>query len=289
MKPTRKRPNVFDYDDYRAFLTDWFAVKPLAPSKKTFAERAGCSSATISLVLKGERNLSYEFSLRFRETLDRTEALTAEAWEAFPLLVQLTHGYDEDGNIARRLERLKALDESRPMSADRFAIFSDRLLPVLFELVRCSDFREDSDWIGARLRRPADPERITWALEKLLALGYLKRKPGGRLQTVAATFIGRLLTADSTAEKEVKQQALRTMHRQVVEDGWAALQDVPRERRHFGTSTVALSSTQLPQLREEIERFEERVLALSAAAEHRDEVYQFNIQLFPVTDGTRED
>jgi len=290
MKPPRKRPSVLDYDDYRLFLSDWFAVRPLAPSKKTFAERAGCSPATVTLVLKSQRNLSHELTRKLRETLDRTQALTAEEWEAFPLLVQINQGDSEDTTALRReFEHLRTLQHSRPMSAERFAIFSDRLLPIVFELVRCVGFREDGEWIAAHLRHPVDPDRATWALEKLLSLGYLTRGPGGRLANMAETFIGRLLAADSPEEQTVKRQALQTMHRRVVEEGWDALHTVPREERHFGTSTVALSSDQLTELKREIERFEERVLALSDAAETRDRVYQLNIQLFPVTGSTREE
>lgn len=284
-----KRPSILDFEDYRIFLTAWFAVRPMAPSKKTFAERAGCSSATISLVLQGKRNLSHELARKFLETLDRTQALSAEEWEAFPLMVQVNQS--EEGELPaqqRELKRLRALHRSRPMSAARFDVFSDRTLPVVFELARCVNFRESGKWIASKLRHPVEEERAEWALKRLQDLGLLQRMRDGRLSGVAETLIGRLLTPDTAEERALKNQALRTMHRRVVEEGWEALQTIHHNERHFGTSTIAINSEQLPELRAEIERFEQRLLAMSDSATARDRVYQFNIQFFPVSHTTRD-
>src|SRR4051812_43188688 len=59
---TTQAPIVFDYKDYRVFLSDWFRFrKTLQPqySGALFAKKAGLNSHTIlGMVMRGERNLS---------------------------------------------------------------------------------------------------------------------------------------------------------------------------------------------------------------------------------------
>ncbi len=284
-----QRPSVLDYDDYRSFLRDWFAAARL-PSKKTFASRAGCNPATVTLVLQGKRNLSHELCRGFLGALERSQALSPEEREAFPLLVQLNQlPPAERTPLRRRLDELRTFHRSHTVEIARYEIFSDPILPVVHELVSCEGFREDPAWIAARLQPPIEPERAAWALVRLQELGMIRRGADGALESAEGTMLGVLLKADTAKEQAAKSLALTTMHRRVVEDSWWALDRVPRAERHFGATTVAIDSAILGEIKRELLIFEQRLLALSKRSRTPDRVYQLNLQFFPLTRTTRED
>lgn len=284
-----QRPSVLDYDDYRSFLRDWFSAAPL-PTKKTFAGRAGCNPATVTLVLQGKRNLSHERCRGFLSALERSQALSPEEREAFPLLVQLNQLPPADrAPLRRRLDALRTFHRSHAVEGARYELFSDPVLPVVHELVSCAGFREDPAWIAARLQPPIEPARAAWALARLQELGMLRRGDDGTLESAEGTMLGVLLKADTPKEQAAKSLALKTMHRRVVEDSWRALEQVPRAERHFGTTTVAIDSAMIDEIKRELQIFEQRLLALSKRSQTPDRVYQLNLQLFPLTRSTRED
>ena len=61
--------NIFEYLDYRAYLRDFYAQqkgKSAAFSHRAFSRRAGLRSSNyLSLIMKGERDLSSEMAPRF--------------------------------------------------------------------------------------------------------------------------------------------------------------------------------------------------------------------------------
>ena len=68
----KARPNIYEYQDYRSFLAEWFEhMSALDPnfSIRNFAARAGLSNALFSLILKGKRPLSHKSKEAFYHLL----------------------------------------------------------------------------------------------------------------------------------------------------------------------------------------------------------------------------
>ena len=69
----RTQANIFEYSDYRQYLSDYYSnkksVKP-GYSHRVFAKQAGLSSPShLSMIIKGERNLSIKTIEKFADGL----------------------------------------------------------------------------------------------------------------------------------------------------------------------------------------------------------------------------
>ena len=62
-----------------------------------------------------------------------------------------------------------------------------------------------------------------------------------------------------------------------------SLERHPKEERDISTVTLAVSRRALPELKERIAEFRKSLLGMVKESPDYDEVYQFNVQLFPVT------
>lgn len=76
--------SVYDFKNYREFLNTWIESKAQRGMKKKFSEAAGVSSTLISLILKGDKQLSLEQASDLADLLGLNERET----EYFFLLVE---------------------------------------------------------------------------------------------------------------------------------------------------------------------------------------------------------
>ena len=80
--------DILDYDDYRKFLTDWFAAHPEV-SHRGFMRRVGSRDPNVLLrIIKGERRLTEDRVPVFARALELDEVGTEALW----LLVRIAHG-----------------------------------------------------------------------------------------------------------------------------------------------------------------------------------------------------
>lgn len=78
--------SVFDFEDYRAFLNTWIDQQSLRGVKSQISQALGVSSSLISLILKGEKQLSPEQALDAADFIGLNEKET----DYFLLLVELS-------------------------------------------------------------------------------------------------------------------------------------------------------------------------------------------------------
>lgn len=79
--------------------------------------------------------------------------------------------------------------------------------------------------------------------------------------------------------------AARAMHRKSLGLAQKAIEAIPASAREFQTLTIAGNSETLPQVKDEIRRFADKIALLTKQGGGNDQVYRFSIQLFPVNFG----
>jgi uncharacterized protein (TIGR02147 family) len=103
----------------------------------------------------------------------------------------------------------------------------------------------------------------------------LVRDESGALIVTEAEF--------ATSHDAPVAQAMDRLHRGVLARAPDVLDAVPPTERHFGTTTFAVPSSLVPQMRARIARFHEEMMNLAeTSTAPRDRVYQMNVQLYPV-------
>jgi uncharacterized protein (TIGR02147 family) len=69
----------------------------------------------------------------------------------------------------------------------------------------------------------------------------------------------------------------------MIELALDSLKNEARELREFNGVTLSISMDKLPLLKEKIRQFRKEINELTSNLEGADQVYQLNVQLFPLT------
>lgn len=242
------------HESFRRTLKSQFELireKNPRVSLRGFAQRVGLSPSAMSQILRG-----------------------TETWALSP---------ERAHEIIDRLGLCDSLKNSLLAQMGAAPVYSPKPLPPdLYELLQDwayfpiwmhFDLREAQtslEFIAGRLGLPV--ERVRTIVEDLIRRGLVEREASGRYLRKPIF----LETEDGTAN-----EFGRRFHEIGLRIAESALRTVPRESRDFSSLTFVGNAAKLPQLREEIRRFEERVMALMGDGAANDHVYQFSVQMFP--------
>lgn len=274
-------PSIYDFLDYRQFLRSFYeAEKARLPafSYRYFARKAGFSSPNfLQLVIEGQRNLGKDSVERFVKALK----LPAEEANFFRDLV----AFNQAKNISEKNLYFEKVVQSRRFQVWRkldgalLEYLRHWYYPAIRELAGRADFRDDPGWIADQLWARVSREEIARALGVLESLQLLVRGPDGRLSRGEPT-----VSTGPEARGAAKVVAAAFL-RQMLERASESIDAVPPERRDVGSITVAVKKETIPELQERIRKFRRELLDRCDQDRDPTEVYQVNIQLFPLTKG----
>ncbi len=274
--PPAPQPDIYRFSSYRTFLAAWFAwIKTVYPrySNRVFARRAGISSPSLLLaVIDGQRNLTATTTEGFLKALN----LDFESGEYFTALVAAEHS-DSPAQRAAAEERVRAtvrFREAVRLGNESLQVLTRWYIAAIHEYGSCTGFKADPEWLAPRLRPAITPEQAAQGLEVLRALGMLEEREG-RTVSVPGSF---------ATPHEVASMAAVSYHVAMLDRAREALLRIAAPERHFSALTVSVAPALLPELKREIDLFQERLLErCDGAAGQRQVVYQVNLNLFPLT------
>jgi uncharacterized protein (TIGR02147 family) len=272
----RWKPDIFEYLDFREYLADYYTAAKAnnrAFSYRYFSRKAGYASPNfLKLVIQGKRNISNDSVERFSDALK----LTHTERTFFGNLVAFNQAESEnDKNAAfERVSASRRFRTARRLDHAFFEYFSHWYYPAIREMAGQSDFSEDPAWIASRLLPPIRPKQAVKALELLVELGLLQRDASGRLARGDASV---------TTGHEVRSLAIRNYHRQMLERAAESMTLVESDRRDISALTVCIAADTIAELKSRIHEFREILLDRCDRDEDATNVYQLNIQLFPLT------
>lgn len=240
-------------------------------SLRNFAKRAGFSSpSTLGMFLSGKRKLS----LNLAEKLSSALLLRGREKQILIAWAKLEGARNEAERVAaeRKLVQLKNNNGTNLLVEHQYRFLTIWYYPVLFTMVGQAGFREDAKLLSDRLGRGVKPEHVQLALKELIALGLLRREGEKLAQTHE-----RLSTPE-----DLRDISIRRYHINMLNLAREAL-ELPLEEREFNGLTVSVPKKHLPAVKDMIRDFRKQLnLFLSEHAEP-GEVYQFGVQLFPLT------
>jgi len=274
--PGAKPVHIFDYLDYRLFLRDFYLAqkaKSSAFSHRAFSRRAGLRSSNyLSLVMKGERDLSGEMAPRFA----RACGLVKRDADFFCDLVSYGQAKttEEKQRVHERLARFRKFREAHRLVGEQTAYHSHWYMPAVRELATLPGFREDPRWIAAILQPPISERQATEALATLCRLGLLVRDARGRLKQAQALV--------TTGPGPLGHQIF-VYHHGMLDLAKRALDHLPREERDISSLTLCVAEATLPQLKQRVREFRQELLQLAELERAPERVVQLNFQMFPLS------
>lgn len=266
---------IFEYSNYRSFLKDILSGKQdKSPgfSMRAFALKIGLSQSTLSQVLSGKKNLSWESALRIAEKLKFSPIDT----EYLALLVRLETAKDPGLRemVWNQIQKMNPDRHAYDLSVDLFRSLSDWYHLAIRNLIDIDGFVLTP--ASASKRLGISVAQAETAIERLTRLELIEdnpKKPG--------TFIkvhDRIVLRSQTTNK-----ALRIFHNQMLEKAIEALESQTPDEKIVGSETFAISEKQLSQANLITEEYFCRMAALSGTKSKKTAVYHLGVQFFKIT------
>jgi uncharacterized protein (TIGR02147 family) len=271
------RTALFEYSDYRKFLMDFYAQKKLANpgySHRVFAKQAGLSSPShLLMIINGDRNLSIKTIEKFAEGLK----LSNKEKKYFELLVLFNQTSDLQTKAKYFSEIMTLKINSKKLhklEKEQFDFLSKWFVVAIYVLVDIPGFKTDATWIAKRLGGIITSSQAMEAVESLIKLGMLEKTDDGTLKQASGAV---------TVPDDTKSVAVYNYHQAMIRMAQDALRLLPVQDREMNGATISIPIDKLPELKEKIRAFRKEINRLASSFENPDEVFQLNIQLFPLT------
>lgn len=276
-------PDLYATLDYRGWLGAWFEARKAANprfSHRVFARMSGQRSPSLLMhVVQGKRNLTPATVEAFVGALRLDRADAAH----FRALVDLDQAEtDADRNAAfEKISATRRFREAFRVEGEGFRYLSRWTIPAVRELALRPDFQADPRWIARTLRPKVSLAQAREALATLNELDMLAQDADGRWHPTDASVV---------TSSEVLGLAVHNYHREMIDRSRESIDGFEPEERHLLGVTVAVPADMVEQLKDELNRFQARLLDLCDRADApADRVYQLNLHLFPLSAGREED
>ncbi|MGE4133957.1 MAG: TIGR02147 family protein [Bdellovibrionales bacterium] len=270
---------IFDYSDFREYIKariEQMRGTVEGFTFRSFAEEAGFKSPNfLKLVMDGKRNLSLDGARK----MGRGLRLNPREIEYFENLVAANQakGILERNDLSAKLMGLRAKYSPKPIQAvnyDYFKTWYNVLVreALLVESPKSLPRRSDA------FRPKLSVKEVEHSLNQLLELGLITR-----------TEDGRFITKEETVRTDdfFSNSALLSYHLKMMDLAKNSLTEFPGTDREIGALTLALSARGFVKVRELIKQFKAEVLAVAESELTKEDVYQLNIQMFPLSRGLK--
>ena len=271
-------PRIFDFQDYRAFLKAHFAyLRNLDAdfSLRVFARRPElrlASSSFLSAVLKGRKNLSQSFRLRFGKAL----GLKPAEQDYFETLIQADQGKtaEERSHYRSRLARYRG-SRARTLSGDEQRLFARWWYPSVWHWIGLHPDQSSPARIAKSIRPPLEPAQAEEALRALLDLKLIKKLANGYAVTERHLAAG----------PEPGGEKARAHVRDFLRMNLFRLDGPPPDGEESHILSFTTSPGRLERLREKVAALKSELRELAAEpAGPGDRVYALGIHLLPCSE-----
>ena len=266
--------HLFDYDDFRKFMQDYFEEQKKMRSvfsHRFFAAKAGFSSSSYCLnVIRGRFNLTPKSIEKISKAMD-FEPLQKEYFEA---LVQYNQAQqvDERDQAWEQILQIRRQIEFTHVTTREQAYFSKWYYPVIRELAVESDWNGDFRVLARSLTPQITTEEAREAVKNLLEWGLLK-KEGERYERVS-----QMLDA-----AEIPPIALRKIRREYIQHAIGAVESMPKNERFAAFTTLAMSEKSYNYAVEVLEEARKKIIARAANDLDVERVYEMMLVAFPMS------
>ncbi|MCB0393583.1 MAG: TIGR02147 family protein [Bdellovibrionales bacterium] len=267
--------SVYEFKEFRAYIEKRVAEMRTANDKLSYreiAKKIGFKSPNyILLVIEGKRNLTKDSIEKFNKFFKHNSSEST----FFENLVHFTQSKSLDDRIeySNKMLETQVRAQRKMLQGGELQYYLNWHNILVREIVglECSD--SNPRWIQAKSRQELSLKEISDSLRILLDLKLIKE-----------TENGFSLTEDSLQTPEVfASQYVRNFHFKMMDLASNALAEIDKDMRDITSLTFSISETSIPKLKKAIAQFRNDVLRATQNEKGKDQVFQLNVQLFPLT------
>jgi len=267
-----KAPKVFDFLDYRQYLSAWMAWQKQCKtsfSLRLFTQRIGLSSASfLSAVLKGKKNLGEEVRLKLGASL----GLSSDEEEYFHWLVQFNQTKEMEGKnyCFRQLQKFRA-SKAYIVGEGQYLFYSQWYYSAVWNWFGLNPKERSPAQIAKAIRPALTASQVEESILVLQQCGLLRKVANGY-----QTSETHLTTAPEVASLAVKNHILDIHHLATQ-----MLDQVPAEQRQYNTLMFQVSANGFATIKDRIRLFQEELRDILDHDHGEDRIYTLAMSLFP--------
>nr|AEI30281.1 hypothetical protein LDC_03685 [uncultured microorganism] len=273
-------PNLFEYTDYRKYLTDYYNEKKAKNhsfSYNCLSMKAGLKSkGTLHEAIHGKRNLSKQSVIKLSQAIGHNR----KECEYFENLVFFNQekGLKERSYFHERMEEIKPQDKATKdvlqLRKDQYEFYSKWYHSAIRSLIDMYPFKDDYAWLAKNVYPSITTKQAKKSIELLDRLGLIEKQKNGSYK----------LTSQSISSGEdITSLAALNFHKEAAQLAQNALDQLPSGKRNISGLTLGLSEKTYNKICDEIQSFRSKVVKMVEADHEADRTYHLNFHFFPVT------
>lgn len=266
---------IFEYDDYRHFLNDYFDAKKRENphfSQRFFTQKTGFKAHNFcTFVVQGKRNLSTS-SIHLLIKALKLKGKSAGYFENLVYLNQATT-IEEKEHFFKKIKKAGKASDFYKLNKEQFFFYEKWYYPVIRELLVLSNWHEDYATLAKMVRPSITPLEAREAVDLLLSSGMVIKKDDGSY-SLCHEFV--------TSEK-VPVFIKKKSRRDVLLKGIESIDSIAPEEKYASYATMPLSKKLFDEIRETLDEVRIKILSQVADDTNPDEVYEIVLQVFPVS------
>jgi uncharacterized protein (TIGR02147 family) len=272
--------SVFDYSDYRKYLSDFYALhKAKTPSfsYQVFAQRAGFrDKGFFHSVIHGSKNMSKSSIVKVSLALGHSSK-EADFFENLVFLNQ-AKSLKEKNYYFERLNAMKRIGGRAhgilQLQREQYELCAVWYHGVIRSLIDMNPFRGDFDALAKQVFPPITQRQAKQSVELLEKLGLVRKDEGG------VYYVNQ---RHLTTGNEIRSLAALNYHKSMTSLAERAITNLAADERNITGLTMGISRETFKKLSQEIRAFRARIVEIANNDPSADTVYQLNFHLFPLS------
>jgi uncharacterized protein (TIGR02147 family) len=275
MVPESSALNIYQYEDFRKFLSDAYEAMKRERgglSQRDFATLAGITNpGFLNDVIKGRRKLSDQAVIKMSQALE----LKSNEADYFTLLVEYGQAKKQSEKDALWEKLLFRRNRSQfvRLHGGSSKYYQDWHYPLVRAAIEVHGFRGDYESLARFIRPALALPLVKKCVRELCEWGLLEATPEGNYR----------VTHRNQEPAPTLGDLIRRLNREWVQQAGEAVFTLPKEERHISSSLLTVSLRTRQEIQQRIESFREEIFALAKRDEKPEVVLQFSIQCLPRT------
>ena len=285
---------LFDYDDYRKFLQDYFDEQKKASSvfsHRFFAAKAGFSSSSYCLnVIRGRFNLTPKSIEKLSKAIN-FEPLQKSYFEALVRYNQAIQ-VDEREKAWEQIAQIRNQSQFNHVTTREHLYFSRWYYPIVRELAVSPCWNGDFTALARMVEPQITTEEARDAVKNLLEWGLIRKvrsgtRPRGLPEVPEGTSDTRQVRYEETSlmldARLIPPMALRKIRREYIQHAIGAVERMPREERFAAFTTLAMSKRSYDYAVKVLEEARKKIIARAANDLNVERVFEMLVMAFPMS------
>jgi len=265
---------IFDYDDYRDMIRDYYLEHKKHNSLYSFStlgKSLGLDSSHAYYIVKKKRNLPVHAVPAAKKML----GLDGREAAYFDLLIVASRTKSEKtkAEILQKASQLRDV-KRHLLKNDELKYLSAWWTIVVRALIEVKHGHINIPEIANSIIPPITEEQAQESIDILKSLGFI--------QPINNNNRVRLSDPHITVQGAEKAEAIRSFHSKVMQFGIRSLNEISPEDRDISTVTMAVDAKGFDDIRNMIKEFRKEIQIRVDKCIVPDRVMQFNLALFPV-------